>query len=107
MSYGFGFVENVQDNLGQTVSIFTTSGGQSGSGFTGVLANANNDFVRLVNQIGQGPGCALGNCCEGFDSYDGYSNAAMNCGRNMLGTVVDIPYDKMAAFVHNAVGSHW
>lgn len=106
MNYGFGFQNNIEDNLGQTVTVFTTSGGESGSGFTGVLAGGGNDYARLITQIGAGPSCALGNC---YDDYYGFGgrNMEMNCSRNNLGVIVDIPYDRMAAFVHNTVGVHW
>lgn len=35
-------LDNLLRYVGQTVTIFTTSGGISGSGFTGVLAGASN-----------------------------------------------------------------
>jgi len=31
----------------------------------------------------------------------------IDCSGNTLGAVVDIPVDRIAAFVHNAVGSGW
>jgi hypothetical protein len=95
MNYGFGYTE----------TIYTASGGQSGSGFTGVSVGPYDDFVRMVTQIGQGPGCALGNCCEG---WLGYNNSGINCGfsRNILGSIVDIPKDKAVAYVRNTV-SGW
>ena len=65
------FVNDLANYLGQTVTIFTTSGGQSGMGFTGILASVNCDFVRLVTQIGPAPGCALGNCCGNMDRIPG------------------------------------
>ncbi|MGI5970661.1 MAG: hypothetical protein ACOX7P_02925 [Oscillospiraceae bacterium] len=89
--------------IGTTVTIFTKSGGQSGCGFTGVVLSVDPCFVRLITNIGPAPGCSLGNAC----------------GRNLLGrggvchrgsgvittvgSVVDIPLDSIAAFVHNAV----
>ncbi len=125
--------------IGQTVTIFTTSGGESGRGFTGVLAMVNPCFVRLITQIGPAPGCALGNCCERpwngnvggveedicADYSDGQENNVggqgynNNQGNNLggqgrascrvdnLGSIVDIPVDKIASFVHNAVGGSW
>ncbi len=130
-------VNDLARHIGQTVTIFTTSGGQSGRGFTGVLASVNCDFVRLVTQIGPAPGCALGNCCEekeerrrrrrdheneeerfqGAEFDEEFENRdrerererereRFECnGRRGLGAVVDIPTDRIAAFVHNAVGS--
>ena len=52
--------------IGETVTIFTSSGGQSGAGFTGVVLAVNECFVRLITRIGPPPGCALGNACTGF-----------------------------------------
>lgn len=67
-----GFTELLANWIGTTVTIFTTSGGQSGSGFTGVLVSVNEVFVRLISRIGPPPGCALGNSCTGFAVGDGY-----------------------------------
>lgn len=115
-------INDLARHIGQTVTIFTTSGGQSGRGFTGVLASVNCDFVRLVTNIGPAPGCALGSCCDDRDHHrncdcdrDRDNNRDMDrdrdrdrfdcTGRRGLGAVVDIPADRIAAFVHNAVGS--
>lgn len=115
---GYNLVAHLARHLGQTVTIFTTSGGQSGSGFTGVLASVNCNFVRLITQIGPAPGCALGNCCDrdmhgghglgyGQDGTNLGGQGRASCHVNNLGSVVDIPVDRIAAFVHNAVGSSW
>jgi hypothetical protein len=128
------FVPNLSNYIGQTVTVFTTSGGDSGRGFTGVLAMVNPSFIRLITQIGPAPGCALGNCCErqwpsnvggvqddvctdGLGNYptnvEGQRNnlggqERINCNANRgLGSVVDIPVDRIASFVHNAVGGGW
>ena len=45
-------VESMSRYLGQTVTVFTTSGGLSGNGFTGVLAGICNGCVRLITDIG-------------------------------------------------------
>lgn len=119
MSDGFGhgnvFSDNIVDHLcrfvGETVTIFTTSGGQSGAGFTGVILFVNPCFVRLITCIGPAPGCALGNSCEGFRGIGGASLAAGGgnrcCGAGgpvfTVGSVTDIPTDRIAAFVHSAV----
>lgn len=115
MSDGYSLVNDLSRHIGQTVTIFTTSGGESGRGFTGILASVNNQFVRLINQIGSAPGCALGNCCEERHDRRGdlngnninVDNNRINCNGNRLGAIVDIPVDRIAAFVHNAVGSGW
>ena len=109
------FSHYLENYLGQTVTIFTTSGGQSGSGFTGVLMSIECNFLRLLSQIGPAPGCALGNCCSNssrleIQSYDCSSNqeenASSNCKASSIGSVVVIPLSSIAAFVHNAVGSN-
>lgn len=114
------FLNNLANYIGQTVTIFTTSGGESGRGFTGVLAFVNPSFVRLITQIGPAPGCALGNCCEehwhedhtcaDFSGVEGTNlggQGRASCRVNNLGSVVDIPVDRIASFVHNAVGGGW
>lgn len=118
--YGDGpfFVQHLTRFLGETVTIFTTSGGESGSGFTGVLTLVTPDYVRLVTAIGAPPACSLGNECDcldghglfgrgfrrgfrrghrGFDGFEGF-------GRFFgLGSVVDIPIVRIASFVHNTL----
>jgi hypothetical protein len=112
--------------IGETVTIFTASGGQSGSGFTGVILSVNNCFVRLLTRIGPPPGCALGNSCTGFNPFYGYgggygygygygpiqpaseTGAVTAGGWNgypvyTVGSVADIPLDSIVSFVHNAV----
>lgn len=123
MSDGLIFANNLSRFVGQTVTIFTTSGGDSGRGFTGVLASVNCNFVRLVTQIGPAPSCALGNCCDDFHgcerNFDDIENLDQRnggidrnpnrprCHVNTLGSIVDIPTDRIASFVHNSVGSDW
>ena len=46
--------------IGQTITIFTVSGGLSGEGFTGVLAGVHNGCVRLITCVGAAPSCAIG-----------------------------------------------
>lgn len=101
--------------IGETVTIFTKSGGMSGCGFTGVLLGVNECFVKLLSQIGPAPGCALGNSCSGTPYASGIGCMG-NMGDNMdngygntgypirsVGSVTDIPIDAIAAFTHNAV----
>lgn len=116
MANGYSFVNSLARNIGQTVTIFTTSGGESGRGFTGVLASVNCNFVRLITQIGPAPGCALGNCCDPCHCDHGHGHHGDNnlggqgrasCRVDNLGSIVDIPIDRIAAFVQNAVGSGW
>ncbi|EPR08024.1 hypothetical protein [Ruminiclostridium papyrosolvens] len=103
--------------VGETVTIFTSSGGQSGSGFTGVILTVNPVFVRLISRIGPPPGCSLGNSCSGFSQggYGGGYGAGYGCGSGYgaggwsnlpvytVGSVVDIPIAAIVSFVHNAI----
>jgi hypothetical protein len=99
--------------IGQTVTIFTTSGGLSGSGFTGVLIAIDANNVRLINRIGAAPACPIGsNCCRcgfggvggfgnfgGFGDFGGFGNGMIN----PLGAVTIIPINRIASFTHNAI----
>lgn len=117
--------------IGETVTIFTTSGGQSGAGFTGVILSVNKVFVRLITRIGPPPGCSLGNACTGFNVGYGWGGYDNGCGITgaygsgpiapaseigavtsggwdgypvyTVGSVTDIPIDRIVSFVHNAV----
>ncbi|MHB8063547.1 MAG: hypothetical protein ACYDG2_13100 [Ruminiclostridium sp.] len=98
--------------IGETVTIFTTSGGMSGCGFTGVLLGVNDCFVKLITQIGPAPGCAIGNSCNGTPYANG--TGCMSDNNNIgnvhngypigtVGSVTDIPVCSIAAFTHNAI----
>lgn len=102
--------------VGETVTIFTTSGGASGCGFTGVILSVNQCFVRLVTDQGLAPSNPLAeNICGEFEDgpcrgdRGGGDNGGMGSnGRRYkhirtLGSVCDIPIDRIAAFCHNAV----
>jgi hypothetical protein len=102
--------------VGETVTIFTTSGGASGCGFTGIVLSVNPCFVRLVTDQGAAPSNPLAeNICGDFE--DSSNHGSRGCsdiggGRErdrdrrstrMVGSVCDIPVDRIAAFCHNAV----
>ncbi len=75
-------LESLSRYIGQTVTIFTTSGGCSGSGFTGVLASVNENYVKLITNIGAAPSCPLGSSCTGYGyGYGGgYGNELIERG---------------------------
>jgi len=125
-NFNGGNLESLLCNyIGETVTIFTKSGGQSGSGFTGVILSVNDCFVRLITRIGPAPGCALGNACSGIgnfgcggdngfhgsgfgNNFGGFGGKGKSCGFDgspvySVGSVTDIPLDSIASFVHNAV----
>ena len=126
-------IESMMRHIGQTVTVFTASGGLSGSGFTGVLAGIHDGCVRLITDIGAPPACPVGSSCDGFwgnegfegnvcDGFEGRNGFGMRrgwglrgrcscsrgCGRcrrgfNWLGSVAVIPCDKIVSFTHNAI----
>jgi len=129
---GGNFASLLANYIGETVTIFTSSGGQSGAGFTGVVLAVNNVFVRLLSRIGPPPGCALGNSCTGFNvgaNYGGACGSGSGYGYGAgygpispasevgaisaggwngypvytVGSVTDIPISSIVSLVHNAV----
>ncbi|MCL2699354.1 MAG: hypothetical protein FWE68_03490 [Defluviitaleaceae bacterium] len=97
-------VESMFRYIGQTVTIFTTSGGLSGSGFTGVLLTVDCNVVRLLADVGAAPSCPIGSdctcgpiggCCVNF--------GPCGTGFNPLGAVCVIPTRAIACFTHNAI----
>lgn len=135
---GGNFAALLANYIGETVTIFTASGGQSGAGFTGVILSVNECFVRLITRIGPPPGCSLGNACTGFNVGKGFGYGKGSCGAYgagydggygsgygpilpasengaitaggwngypvyTVGSVTDIPIDRIVSFVHNAV----
>ncbi len=103
-AYSDDFVDQLSKCIGETVTIFTVSGGQSGCGFTGICILANSSYVRLITSVGPAPGCSLGNSCSGKGNASGYGYG-YGYGGNIgsAGSVVDIPIERIASFVHNAV----
>lgn len=92
------FLEHLSRFIGQTVTIFTTSGGASGCGFTGILMIVNCSYVRLITRQGTPPANPLSNSiCQGINSGNN------NQGYHTVGSVCDIPICKIAAFCHNAI----
>lgn len=96
------FYNGFCNHVGETVTIYTKSGGQSGFGFTGVVLGVTNDTVRLITRIGPAPGCALGSDCTCHGGRRGDYRDNYRDIRN-IGSVVDIPLDSIAAVVYNAV----
>lgn len=118
------FIRHLARFIGETVIVFTTSGGESGEGFTGTLLAVNCDFIRLVIEKGSAPTIPFEDDDDddddwGRDDNNGYNEGSSygnngSCRNNnderrrhrhcctRTGAVADIPIDKIAAFVHNA-----
>lgn len=103
-----GLLRHMHEFIGETVTIFTTSGGASGCGFTGVLISVNSRFVRLVTEQGTPPSNPLAeNVCGDMDNGRGPGGSPCKGGHEhrfrSTGSVCDIPVDRIVAFCHNAV----
>lgn len=106
------FVKHIRKFVGENVLVFTTSGGASGSGFDGVLMEVNNEFIRLINRQSSPPTCPISDVCNHSEEYYDSSNGTMNGScqngggnhhKRSVGSITDIPIDRIAAFCHNAV----
>lgn len=103
-------VESLSRYIGETVTLFTTSGGLSGTGITGVLVAVTPCYVKIITQIAAPPSCPLGSSCTGpvapfgggFGCFGGrgYGYGGYT---NFLGSVSEIPIDRIASFTHNAI----
>ena len=81
-------VDSFCRHIGQTVTVFTESGGVSGCGFTGVLLSADCSVVRLLTDFGAPPACPIGSeCCCGNFTPCGYENSCNSFCGNPLGSV--------------------
>lgn len=91
-------VQHMCQFVGQTVTIFTTSGGASGCGFTGILMSVNACFCRLTTDQGTPPANPLS---QHICPFNRENDRDRHCAS--VGSVCDIPIDKIAAFCHNAI----
>jgi hypothetical protein len=96
-------VDSMIRHIGQTVTIFTTSGGLSGNGFSGVLLTADCDCIRLLADIGAPPACPIGSACTDDFGPMGINNDMGGFWGNPLGAVCVIPTCAVAAFAHHAI----
>lgn len=106
-------VRHMREYIGELVTIFTTSGGASGFGYTGVMMTVNSNFIRLITEQGMAPVNPLVDNIFGDADSGGRISGGIgrigNIGRGenvysrSVGSVVDIPVDRIAAFTHNAI----
>lgn len=87
--------QEFKEHIGETVTVYTTSGGRSGVGFTGLLTHANCYFIRLVKHLRPV-------VCPHFDYR---KKKCYTCKQyKFKGVTTIIPMDKIAAFVHSTKG---
>lgn len=89
-------LESISLGTGRVVTIFTQSGGRSGNGFTGILADVNCRFVKLITRIPCGPQNPFGS-----EFRRGFERRISCCEGNPLGTVCIIPINKIVSFCFN------
>lgn len=105
---------HICEYIGETVTIFTTSGGVSGCGFTGVVLSVNSCYVRLITEQGSAPSSPIAeNICGDCDGkgrgmgFDGIGGTSLGGRRKdeyrRFGSICDIPIENIAAFCHNTV----
>lgn len=96
-------IECMTRYIGQTVTVFTTSGGLSGNGFTGVLISIDECNIRILGDIGAAPSCPVGSSCTNAMGPRGIINN--NCSQTCtpIGSVTVIPVCSIVSFTHNAI----
>ena len=96
-------VDSMIRHIGQTVTIFTASGGLSGNGFSGVLLSVDCNCVRLLADIGAPPACPLGSACTDVMTPMGIDNDCGGFWGNPLGAVCVIPTCAIVVFTHHSI----
>lgn len=91
-------VESLEDNLGRVITVFTTSGGCSGRGFTGLLVKVDETQIKLVTSLPSAPRHPF--CFNEFDP-DNFSRRRDRCCCSRFGTSIIIPINRIASFAFN------
>ncbi len=114
-SCNLSMARHICEFIGETVTIFTTSGGVSGCGYTGVVLSVNSCFVRLITEQGSPPSSPIAEniCgdCEGKIRNIGLEGVGAGMSghghrrdtHRRFGSICDIPIENIAAFCHNTV----
>lgn len=92
-------IDGLEDNIGKVITVFTQSGGCSGRGFTGLLTEVNDRFIRLVTSLPSAPRHPFG---HDFD-FDFDSDFRHCCRCSRFGTTIIIPIEKIVSFVFNQI----
>lgn len=114
------FLGTCRNNIGRIVTVFTECGGACGCGFTGLLAEVDCHFIKLITSAPNGP-------ISPFGGFNGNDRDDCECNlhkrnrrcdasveiccenhrkRNVcdpFGTVAIIPIDKIVSFVFNTI----
>ena len=90
--------DSLKRSVGQVVTIFTASGGASGSGFTGLLVWADCDCVKLITTLPSAPPYPFSGCACATNRWD----SGNNCN-SRFGTVAKIPVCQIVSFIASEV----
>lgn len=108
-NYDDGFDSTLEWKVGRMITVFTRSGGKSGRGFTGILVESNNEYIKLITTLPCPPRSPFYNGYGGYGGYGGgygaYGGGYGGCcsRRNPLGTVVVIPRSEIVSYVFNEI----
>jgi hypothetical protein len=85
--------------IGQTVTIFTRSGGISGCGFTGVLISVDCHCIRILTSFGLPPACPVGSACCGEEFGNNWGGGHFaGFGGNPFGSLCVIPTASVVSY---------
>jgi hypothetical protein len=99
--------DNLVNNIGRFITVFTSSGGASGSGFTGLLVEVNCHFIKLITSFPSAPRHPFG--LENTNIFNDRRDRDRDCDhdhdhdRSRFGTVIIIPIRHIVSFVFNEI----
>jgi hypothetical protein len=96
-----GFIKNLLRYIGQTITVITSSGGVAGSGFTGVLLSVSKDHIRLITEFSSKPELNINKLSK--DKGLNNNNFKNGIKAKSLGSITEIPMNKIVAFIHTAI----
>ncbi|MPW26087.1 hypothetical protein GC105_09815 [Alkalibaculum sp. M08DMB] len=102
------FENEIEKYIGQTVTVFTASGGESGSGFTGVLLTVKPSYIELISQIGSPPSTRFSSNNQRskdirYTNKNNVEDSICNIHTLVRGSAVIIPIDKIVSLAHNTM----
>jgi hypothetical protein len=103
--FGLENNETLLGNTGKIITVFTQSGGCSGSGFSGLLVEANCRFIKLITRLPSAPRHPFGNNRGINSDFGGFGGFGGGCERDCsrFGTAIIIPINKIVSFVFNEI----
>jgi hypothetical protein len=95
------FSQHMSQYIGQTITVYTTSGGVAGCGLTGVLSQCTASHITLITHIGPPPEKPKSKACRSCPYYKSCLEAAEKLRE--VGSVAEIPLHSLVIFVHNSL----